>query len=119
MITLVGDQGLASAVVAFAGKERKVQMDYEVRTRLVSPRYQSAASRRASYSTICQQEFRHFVSVLAPPREVPTYLELVILLFLDVGHAYRVSVAPRCVVCAHGGNRRRNHTLIAAGASSR
>ena len=37
------------------------------------------------------QEFRHFVRILVPPQEVPSYMELVVLYFIDIKHAFKVS----------------------------
>lgn len=36
------------------------------------------------------QEFRHFVQILVPAREVPSYLELIISMFIDVKDAFQV-----------------------------
>lgn len=36
------------------------------------------------------QEFRHFVSILVPPREVPSYLELILAMMIDVKAAFQV-----------------------------
>jgi DNA polymerase III psi subunit len=38
-----------------------------------------------------RQEFKHFVRILVPPREMPSYLELIMLLIIDIYRAFQAS----------------------------
>lgn len=39
----------------------------------------------------CSPYLQHFVNVLSPAKEVPSYLELIMLVFLDAKKAYKVT----------------------------